>query len=144
MKSTFPVAVRTVEDTVVQMSADFVRAPGTEGDLGILAHHMPFLTPLRLGEVIISSGRDETFIFVAGGFLTVFADRVVILADVAERADAIDVDRAEQARRRAEDALARDRTSADAAQARERALLRIKIAEIPRKRHPRPSGMAAK
>ena len=138
MGLTFSVAVVTVEGPVFNGPADFVQAPGADGDLGILAHHIPLLTPLRLGELLIRLEDDETYLFLAGGFLAVLPGRVVVLADVVERAEAIDVERAAEARRRATEALAQGQPSRETAEALERALLRLKVADIARNRRSKP------
>ena len=128
----------TAEERKVSGEADFVKAPGIDGELGVLPHHVPLMTPLRTGEVLIrNDGRDE-YLAVSGGFLQVLPDKVVILADSAERAEEIDEQRAEEARKRAQEAMARKDTSAEEslayAQALERAVLRLRVAEIRRRR----------
>ena len=80
----------TAEGRLVSREADFVVAPGIEGELGVLPRHIPLLTPLRAGEVTVRNDGNDEYIFVAGGFLEVLPDRVVILADAAERAEDID------------------------------------------------------
>src|ERR1019366_6117141 len=87
---------------------DFVLAPGVEGDLGVLPNHIPLLTPLRTGEVMVRNGEAEHILFVAGGFLEVLPDKVTILADAAERAEDIDEARAEESRKRAQELVAQD------------------------------------
>src|SRR5688500_11557737 len=82
-----------------------VVAPGSEGVLGILPRHASLLTMLRPGSLRVKKGGAEQEMSVAGGFLQVHADRVLILADQAVRADEIDAVAAEEARRRAEGAL---------------------------------------
>jgi len=130
----------TAEGRVLSQEADFIVAPGVEGDLGVLPRHIPLLTPLRTGELMVrNDGRDE-FIFVAGGFLEVLPDKVVVLADIAERDEDIDESAAEEARRAAQEALAADQTNADAAAALERELMRLRIAEVRRRHRERPSG----
>ncbi len=131
----------TAEGRVLSQEADFVVAPGLAGELGVLPQHIPLLTPLRTGEVLVRNDGKEEYLFVAGGFLEVLPDRVVILADVAERAEEIDEARAQEARKRAEDALAQDQTNAEAAALLEREVMRLRVAEIRRRRHrERPSG----
>ena len=130
----------TAEGRVLSQEADFVRAPGLGGELGVLPHHIPLMTPLRTGEVLVRNDGKEEYLFVAGGFLEVLPDRVVILADVAERAEDIDEARAQEARKRAEDALAQDQTNAEAAAMLEREVMRLRVAEIRRHRRERPSG----
>ncbi|MGH7722738.1 MAG: F0F1 ATP synthase subunit epsilon [Candidatus Dormibacteria bacterium] len=125
----------TAERRVLSQEADFVVAPGVEGDLGVLPRHIPLLTPLRTGEVMVRNDGHEDFFFVAGGFLEVMPDRVVILADVAERAEDIDEAAAQEARRSAQEALAQDEGDADAAARLERAIFRLRVAEIRRGHH---------
>jgi F-type H+-transporting ATPase subunit epsilon len=81
---------------------------------------------------MVRNNGHEDFFFVAGGFLEVMPDKVVILADVAERAEDIDEAAAEQARKAAQDALAQDEGDADAAAQLERAIFRLRVAEIRR------------
>jgi F-type H+-transporting ATPase subunit epsilon len=130
----------TAEQRVVSGEADFVKAPGIDGELGILPRHIPLMTPLRAGEVLVrNDGRDE-YLFVAGGFLQVLPEKVVILADAAERAEEIDETRADEARKRAQEALQRKdvspEESAAYAQALERALFRLRVAELRKRRRP--------
>src|SRR5438445_11681942 len=80
------VDIVTVEGRRFQGEADFVVAPGSEGQLGILPHHIPLLTPLATGSVKVRNNNDEQFFFVSGGFLDVRPDHVTILVDAAERA----------------------------------------------------------
>ncbi len=122
----------TAERRVFSQEADFVVAPGAEGDLGVLPRHIPLLTPLRTGEIMVRNDGQEEYFFVGGGFLEVLPDKVVILADVAERAEDIDEARAEAARKSAQDALAQDEGDADAAAQLERAIFRLRVAEIRR------------
>ena len=84
---------------------DMVVAPGSEGVLGILPRHAALLTTLKPGAIRIKKAGNESAMAVGGGFLQVHNDRVLILADTAEREEEIDEARAEEARRRAEQAL---------------------------------------
>jgi F-type H+-transporting ATPase subunit epsilon len=95
---------------------DMVVAPGSEGVLGILPRHAPLLTMLRPGPLRIKKDGAEQEMAVAGGFLKVNADRVLILADQAVRADEIDAAAAEEARSRAEQALTDASRSGDPVQ----------------------------
>ena len=90
---------------VTEDDVDMVVAPASEGEVGILPRHAPLLTTLRPGVMRIKKGGTETELVVSGGFLQVNQDRVLVLADAAERADEIDEQRADEARRRAEAAL---------------------------------------
>jgi F-type H+-transporting ATPase subunit epsilon len=92
---------------VFQGEVDIVNLPGADGDMGILPNHSPVLTLLRYGVVSVKTKTDEQFFTVAGGVAEVQPDQVTILADAAENVDEIDIHRAEMARKRAEEALAR-------------------------------------
>ena len=98
-------------------NVDMVVAPSVDGEVGILPHHAPLLTLLQIGELRVTKGADEQSIVIAGGFLEVLNNRVTVLADVAERAEEIDAAAAEDARRRAQDALANRGATADLANA---------------------------
>jgi F-type H+-transporting ATPase subunit epsilon len=130
----------TAEGRVLSQEADFVIAPGVGGDLGVLPRHIPLLTPLRTGEIMVRNDGHEEYLFVAGGFIEILPDKVTILADAAERAENIDEARAEEARKRAQDLLAQDATNAEASAALERAIFRVRVAEVRRRRRERPSG----
>lgn len=90
---------------VTEDDVDMVVAPASEGEVGILPRHAPLLTTLRPGVMRIKKGGGETELAISGGFLQVNQDRVLVLADAAERAEEIDEQRAEEARGRAEAAL---------------------------------------
>lgn len=91
---------------VVSDMVDEVVAPGIEGYFGVLPGHAPFLTTLGIGVVTYRVGRDEQRLAIAGGFAEVRNDKVIILADSAERPEEIDRARAERAKERAERRLA--------------------------------------
>jgi F-type H+-transporting ATPase subunit epsilon len=95
----------TAEREVYADDVDMVVAPGTEGELGILPRHAPLLTTLQPGMLRLKSDGEETLMAVTGGFLQVYRDRVLVLADAAERADEIEEARAEEARQQALEAL---------------------------------------
>ncbi len=104
----YPLRVVSVERSLFEGEVEFIIANGADGELGVLARHAPLMTilkpgPLRIHETI---GGPEQVLFVGGGFLEVLPDRVTVLADVAEHADEISVERAEEARRRAQEKLA--------------------------------------
>jgi len=133
----------TAERVVFSDDVDIVVAPGIEGQLGILPHHAPLMTMLQPGELLVRKGGEEFSLAITGGFLEVRPDRVIILADAAERAEEIDIARAEEAKRRAEEQLSRRIPEVDAARAEaslHRALARLEVAERRRKRRPRTSG----
>ena len=127
----------TAERVVYSDEVDVVIAPGVEGELAILPHHTPLFTMLQVGELRVRKEGQETAIFVSGGFLEVRPDKVVVLADVAERADEIDIAEAEKAKQRAQEALKGAPAEADLANveaALRRSLMRLKIAERRRRR----------
>lgn len=96
----------TAERAVYSEEVDMVIAPGVEGELGILPHHAPLMTTLQPGELRVRKGGEEVSLAISGGFLEVRPDRIVVLADAAERAEEIDAARAEEAKRRAQEKLA--------------------------------------
>ena len=130
----------TAERLVYSDEVDEVIAPGVEGQLGILPHHTPLMTMLQPGELIAKKDSEEFSLAISGGFLEVRPDRVIVLADSAERADDIDIARAEEAKRRAEQRLAEkyvpEVDSAKAEASLRRSLIRLKIAARRRKRRP--------
>ena len=131
----------TAERQIFAEDVDMVIAPGIEGELGILPHHAPLLTTLKPGELRIKKSGEEILMAVTGGFLEVLPDRVTILADAAERAEEIDLARAEAARQRAQQRVAGqaveiDRTRAMAAMARATARLRVAQKLASRRRVP--------
>jgi F-type H+-transporting ATPase subunit epsilon len=131
--SSLKLDIVTAERIVYSEDVDVIIAPGQEGQLGILPHHAPLMTILQSGELVVRRGSQEDTLAISGGFLEVRPDRVIILADSAERAEEIDIERAEAARKRAEERL-RDRKVAGldelrAASALRRAIARLSVAE---------------
>src|SRR5512140_24596 len=96
----------TAERAIYSQDVDEVIAPGIDGELGILPEHAPLMTMLQPGMLTIKRDGDELNLAVSGGFMEVRPDRVIVLADAAEHAEEIDIARAEEARRRAEEAKA--------------------------------------
>jgi F-type H+-transporting ATPase subunit epsilon len=88
-----------------ETDVDMVVAPGADGVLGILPKHAPLISTLAQGELRVKKGGREQSIVVFGGFIEVTPTKVTILADSAERTEEVDLERAEAARRRAEDAI---------------------------------------
>lgn len=122
----------TAEQTVYSDDIDMLVAPGVEGQLGILPQHAPLMTMVQPGELLVRKAGEETVMAITGGFMEVRYDKVVILADAAERAEEIDIARAEAARKRAEERLKVGAPDVDAARAQAalaRALVRLKVAE---------------
>ncbi len=138
---TIKVDVVTAERLVFSDDVDIVIAPGIEGEMGILPHHTQLMTVLQPGELRIRKGTQEFSLVVTGGFLEIKPERITVLADAAERAEEIDIARAEAARKRAEDRLAKHTSEVDLARAEaalRRSLLRIRVAEKIKRRR---SGM---
>jgi F-type H+-transporting ATPase subunit epsilon len=131
----------TAERVVFSDEVDLVVAPGVQGELGILPHHAPLMTMLLPGELLVRKGGEEAYMAISGGFLEVRPDRIIILADAAERAEEIDIARAEAAKLRAEERLKHpipeiDMTRAEAAL--RRSLARLKVVERRRRRSGAP------
>lgn len=95
----------TSERTVYNGAADMVTVPGGGGEMGILPNHAPVLSTLKAGELRVKSGGETQVFAIGGGFIDINNNRVIILADSAERADEIDLARAEAARIRAQEML---------------------------------------
>lgn len=96
----------TAERTVYDADVEMVNLPGVSGQMGILPNHSPLLTVLKFGEVYVRDADGEEHYFaVGGGFAEVQPDKVIVLADSAERADEIDAERAMKARAAAEKAM---------------------------------------
>ncbi len=122
----------TAERLVFSDQVDEVVVPGTEGQLAILPHHAPLMTMLKPGEVLLKKDNDEISLAVAGGFIEVRPDRIIILADAAERAEEIDAARAEAAKKRAQERLQAGGTDIDRARAEaalRRAIARLDVVE---------------
>lgn len=120
----------TPERALVHEDVDEVEIPGEDGYFGVLPGHAPLLAALQPGELWYRRGGQRHFAFVAGGFAEVLPDRVAILAQVAEKAEEIDIQRAEASKRRAEDRLARPTSDLDTARARVallRSLMRLQV-----------------
>lgn len=103
--STFTLEIVTPERKVYAEDVNMVIVKGTEGELGILANHVPMVTPLRISSITIKKDRSEQIIAVSGGFVEVRKDKVVILAESAELPQNIDEARAQAAKKRAEQRL---------------------------------------
>jgi F-type H+-transporting ATPase subunit epsilon len=101
------VEIVTPDGSVYQDDVIMVVVPGAEGEIGLLARHQPLVSLLAVGEIRVQTADGEWLRFASGiGYAEVLFDKVTIVVDQAERADAIDVARAEAARKRAEDRLA--------------------------------------
>jgi F-type H+-transporting ATPase subunit epsilon len=120
----------TPERAVVQERVDELEIPGRDGYFGVLPGHAPLFSELKIGEVGYRKDNQWTYLAVAWGFVEVLPDQVRILAESAERAQEIDVERAKRAKDRAEERLVRTGDDIDYDRARialERALIRIQV-----------------
>lgn len=103
--ATMRLEIATAERVVYSEDVEILVAPGMDGQLGILPNHAPLLTALQPGEIRVVREGEESYMAVSGGFLEVMANRVTILADTAERAEEIDIERAEEAMQRAQERI---------------------------------------
>jgi len=133
--ATLKLEIVTPEAKVYSDDVDMVTLTGTEGEMGILPQHMPLMTQLVAGEIVINKGKETFFLAVGDGFVQVTGDRVSILTDMAIRAENIDEAKAEEARRRAEIRLAEKVGDEEAALVR--AALTHATTQIRIKRHRR-------
>ena len=126
----------TSDRSLVREEVDEVELPGSEGYFGVLPGHTPLLSMLKVGELWYRVGREKRYLAIAGGFVEVLPDRVTVLADIGERAEEIDLARAEAAKRRAEERIANP-MDVDLERARfslAKALVRIQVAAFARTR----------
>lgn len=131
---TFLLEIITPEQIVFAQQVEAVSVKGIEGELGILAHHIPLVTPLRVGSMKIKMAGKEHLLAVHSGFVEVRTDKVVVLAESAELPEQIDIERAKAAQVRAEQRLTLaaqgKQTSVDFRRAElslQRAITRIKV-----------------
>jgi len=116
---------------ILSEEVDEVIAVGTEGEVGVLPLHVPFITTLRVGILTYRKSNKDFYVFINSGYAEVFHDKVMVLADSAERAEDIDVERARSAMQRAEERMKKqeniDFTRAEGAL--QRAIIRLQVAE---------------
>ena len=127
----------SADRSLVKETVDEVQIPGANGYLGVLPGHTPLLTTLHVGQLWYRQGQDKHYLSIAFGFAEIQPDRVTILAQIAERADEIDVARAEAAKKRAEERLAKATVDMDFERARialMKALIRLQVASRARTR----------
>jgi F-type H+-transporting ATPase subunit epsilon len=113
--ATLKLEIVTPEAKVFSDDVDMVTLTGSEGEMGILPQHMPLMTQLVAGEIVVNKGKETFFLAVGDGFVQVTGDRVSILTDMAISAENIDEAKAEEARRRAEVRLAEKVSDEEAA-----------------------------
>lgn len=116
--STFLLEVVTPDRAIVRAEVDEAEIPGAGGYFGVLPGHTPMLATLHVGEMWYRKGQERSYLAIAFGFAEVLPDRVTVLAQIAERAEEIDVTRAQAAKTRAEQRLSRPTTDMDFERAR--------------------------
>ena len=127
----------TPERALVSEQVDEVQLPGSEGYFGVLPGHTPLLATLQVGELWYRVGQEKHYLAVAFGFAEVLPDRVTVLAQIAERPEDIDVARAEAAKKRADERIARPQADVDFERARVammKSLIRLQVAARARTR----------
>ena len=120
----------SADRSLVNETVDEVEIPGADGYFGVLPGHTPLLALLGAGELWYRKGAERVYLSIAFGFAEVQPDRVIVLAQIAEKADEIDVARAEAARKRAEERLAQSTVDMDFERARIallKALVRVQV-----------------
>ena len=130
-ESKFKLEIVTPYGLILSEDVDEVTCTGSEGDFGVLPGHVPFFTTLKVGMLIYKKGNATKYVFVNWGYAEVSAERVMILADSAEKAEDIDVERAKAAMKRAEERLkkAEEFDFARSTSSLERAVTRVQVAE---------------
>jgi F-type H+-transporting ATPase subunit epsilon len=131
METKIKLEIVTPNGLLLSEDIDEVTATGTEGEFGVLPGHVPFVTTLKIGMLTYKKGTDTRFVFVGSGFAEIMPDKVIILADSAEKSEDIDLERAKEAMKRAEERLkkAEEVDFARATSSLERAITRVQIAE---------------
>jgi F-type H+-transporting ATPase subunit epsilon len=112
MNDTLRLQIVTPDGTAYSEDVNMVTLPGVEGQLGILPRHIPLMTPMVAGEMIVRKDGQDGFLVVGDGFVEITGDRVAILTDLVINAENIDEAKAEEARQQA-DALLRERMSSE-------------------------------
>ena len=131
LPSKLQLQIVSAERSLVNETVDEVEIPGSEGYFGVLPGHTPLLAILGAGELWYRQGSEKTYLVIAFGFAEVQPDRVTILAEMAERAEEIDVARAEAAKKRAEQRVLHPTVEMDAERARialMKSLIRLQVA----------------
>ena len=131
LPTTIQLLVVSADRALVNETVDEVEIPGFDGYFGVLPGHTPLLAVLQVGELWYRQGQEKHYLSIAFGFAEVQPDRVTILAQIAETADEIDLARAEAAKKRAEERIARPTMDMDAERARValmKSLIRLQVA----------------
>ena len=131
MENKIKLEIVTPNGLILSEEVDEVVCSGSEGEFGVLPGHVPFFTTLKIGMLTYKKGNEARFVFVNWGYAEVGPDRVMVLADSAEKSEDIDVERAKSAMKRAEERLKQmaEIDSVRASSSLERAISRITVAE---------------
>ena len=132
MADTIKFEVVTPEQLILSEDVDYVGVPGVQGQFGVLSNHIPFLSALAIGSLYYRKDGRVKYLFVSGGFAEVSPDSLTILAESAEKAEDIDLTRAQQAKERAEQRVQREKDRIDFTRAQvalRRAIERISVKE---------------
>lgn len=135
MEKSLKLEIVTPDKQVLNEEVDYVGAPGVEGEFGVMPNHIAFLSALQIGNLYYKKGGKAHFVFLSGGFADVNSNKVTILAESAEKAEDIDLERARKAKERAEARMKQQQESIDFARAQaalQRALSRIRATEVAR------------
>jgi F-type H+-transporting ATPase subunit epsilon len=129
MANLIKLEIVTPDRNLLTEEVEYVGAPGVSGEFGILPNHIPFLSALGIGSLFFKQNGKRYYIFVSGGFAEVTPTKVTVLAEVAEKAEEISVERARKAREKAEQRIMKEKEQIDFARAKAamaRALHRMK------------------
>lgn len=132
MADTIKFEVVTPDQLILSEDVDYVGVPGVQGQFGVLSNHIPFLSALAIGSLYYRKDGQVKYLFVSGGFAEVSPDSLTILAESAEKAEDIDLTRAQKAKERAEERVQREKDRIDFARAQvalRRAIERINLKE---------------
>jgi len=132
MASEMLLEIVTPDKLVMSQNVDYVGAPGLLGEFGVLPNHIPFLSALGIGSMMYKLGGKSHYVFVSGGFAEISGNKVTVLAEVAEKPEDIDIDRARKAQERAKARLDKSKEDVDYARAQaamQRAFMRMKTAD---------------
>lgn len=132
MANLIKLEIVTPDRNLLSEEVEYVGAPGVNGEFGVLHNHIPFLSALGIGSLFYKQNGKKYFVFLSGGFAEITPSKVTVLAEVAERAEEISVERARKAREKAEQRIAQQKEQVDYARARSamaRAMHRVRCRE---------------
>ena len=135
MAGTIKLEIVTPEAKIYSEDVDMVTLTGSEGEMGILPQHMPLMTQLVAGEIIVQKGGETNFICVGNGFVQITGDRVAVLTDMAIEAENIDEAKAEEALRQAEARMAEKISDEELAQVQAALTHATTQLKVKRRRH---------